>query len=209
MRLGVSPGMRLLALWASLLGAPVLPAQPAGSWQVELVAFDYREAPASNEQVLQPAAPSMLPPPAPLLPPSGDGSAALPFTRYPLLEPEALQLGGVRQRLARSGELRPLLHLGWQQDAPARRGAARPQELPPVDGSRGLQGTVRLYRRQSLHVELDLWLPAAAGDDADGGEPGGYRLRETRIVRSGELGYFDHPRFGVVLKVSPVADTTN
>lgn len=191
-----------LALLAGLLAGPQAWAQVDGGWQVELVVFSYRAPTATGEQVLEPPAPGLLPPMMPAPPLAGDieAVAALPQTRYPLLEPEAQQLGRIVQRLARSAEFMPLLHLAWQQDAPARRTTAQPQELPLLAGSEGLHGTVRLYRRQSLHVELDLWLPA----EEDGVE-GRYRLRETRIVRSGELSYFDHPQLGAIIKVSPVA----
>lgn len=197
-------GAVLLALAAGLLPGTPARAQAAGDWQVELVVFTYRAPPASAEQALSPVADG-FPLPTSQLPglarPDGvEAADGLALTRYPLLEPESLRLGALRQRLARSGELRPLLHLGWRQGAPARRAAARPQELPPIDGSEGLYGTVRLYRRQSLHVELDLSLPVE-----EDGSPARYRLRETRIVRSGELTYFDHPRLGAIIRVSPAA----
>jgi hypothetical protein len=192
----------LLALLPGLLTGALAHAQAAGNWQVELVVFGYRTPPPTAEQVLEPATRAPLLPATTLAPLVGreDGAAELPQTRYPLLAPEALRLGAINQRLARSGDLRPLLHVAWQQDAPARRAAARPQDLPPLAGNGGLYGTVRVYRRQSLHVELDLWLPA--GEDGTGGL---YRLRDTRIVRSGELAYFDHPRLGAIIRVSPAA----
>jgi len=197
------PGLLLATLLASTLAS----AQTTGDWQVELVVFTYRDPPASVEFVLEPAPPGSWLRLEPLLPAAGSegpGAESL-LTRYPLLDDENLQLGALRQRLARSGEIRPLLHLGWRQDARAPR-AAQPQDLPALSGSEGLSGTVRLYRRQSLHVELDLRLPAteAGADGADGGA-GIYRLRETRIVRSGNLSYFDHPRFGAIVRVTPAA----
>ena len=192
----------LLALLAGVLASVQGWAQADGAWQVELVVIGYRTPPPTGEQVLEPAAPGWLPP-GPLAEEAG-ATAGLSQTRYPLLEPEALQLGHVAQRLARSADFTPLLHVAWQQDAPARRAAAQPQELPVLAGGAGLSGTVRLYRRQSLHVELDLWLPAD-----EHGAAGLYRLRETRIVRSGELSYFDHPRLGAIIRVIPaVAEDT-
>jgi hypothetical protein len=42
-------------------------------------------------------------------------------------------------------------------------------------------------------------LPAAGGTAARSA----YRLSERRRIRSGELHYFDHPRFGVIARVTP------
>jgi hypothetical protein len=43
----------------------------------------------------------------------------------------------------------------------------------------------------------DTFAPAAAVS---------YRIQEDRIFRSGELRYFDHPKFGVLAKVSRVEE---
>lgn len=43
-----------------------------------------------------------------------------------------------------------------------------------------------------------------AGEPLDALEPDVYRLSERRKLRSGELHYYDHPRYGVLAKVTPV-----
>jgi hypothetical protein len=50
-----------------------------------------------------------------------------------------------------------------------------------------------------------------SGDDIDAYKrpaqgPVFFRLQEDRIVRSGELRYFDHPRFGVIAKIMRVEE---
>jgi hypothetical protein len=87
-----------------------------------------------------------------------------------------------------------------------------------------LDGTVTLYLSRFLHLVLDLSLeektPVRPGADRDRffgdsrtridldsayGTPSVfYRLQENRIVRNGELRYYDHPKFGVLAKVTRI-----
>jgi len=109
----------------------------------------------------------------------------------------------------------------------------------------GLSGNLRLYLSRYLHLVIDLQLdapgetigrdgrtdnaqrfedhrirndPGLMDEPYDLGVPARvrYRLEENRILRSGELRYFDHPKFGVLAKVWRVEeepeealDTTN
>jgi hypothetical protein len=62
-----------------------------------------------------------------------------------------------------------------------------------------------------LHVTLDLTYrgqeagAAASTELAEVAFAPRYRLSTTRNVRSGELHYFDHPAFGVLVRVTPRA----
>lgn len=103
-----------------------------------------------------------------------------------------------------------------------------PGQAPP----RMIAGTITLSRQRFLHVDADLVytsddpLPEPA-DDADtpfwryrldrniewlavGASPGpatqAYRLRDSRQVGTGELHYFDHPKFGVIVAIHPVPE---
>jgi hypothetical protein len=97
---------------------------------------------------------------------------------------------------------------------------------PPL----GLDGTITLYRSRFLHLDIDLSFdagPEAAqnaqsatdrlvnGDDSGTLPPGEfieddvglqpplrYRIVEDRIMRDGEIRYFDHPRFGMLARVT-------
>jgi hypothetical protein len=103
-----------------------------------------------------------------------------------------------------------LLHTGWVQ-------AGLPEDQAPVFdlatlGSLNPRGTVRLYLSRFLHVNLDLTYQGTAVA-ANAAQPTGldefafaprYKLETERNVRSGELHYFDHPAFGVLVKVTPV-----
>jgi len=151
-----------------------------------------------------------------------------PVFRFMPLPEEELELGEVYRRLGTTEGYEPLLHVAWQQPG------YEPEAARPLDLSRlaelpdGLQGEVRLYRSRFLHLELNLELwseprrprsapetatPAPlfpdrgrtdAGEPLDALEPDIYRLSERRKLRSGELHYYDHPRYGVLAKVTPV-----
>lgn len=159
------------------------------------------------------ADPLALPPPdappgdaleAPALP---EEAPAEPTFR--ILQPQELQLRSEYQRLTRLQAYTPLLHAGWIQ-------AALPENRAPVFdlallGSVNPSGTVRLYLSRFLHVNLDITYEDAASARATA--PGEldeftfaprYTLKTERNVRSGELHYFDHPAFGVLVKITPL-----
>jgi hypothetical protein len=61
---------------------------------------------------------------------------------------------------------------------------------------------VTLIRERYLHLDVDLLLLRA--NYADGADSGpAFQLREKRRMRSREVHYFDHPRFGMIAVVTP------
>jgi hypothetical protein len=160
---------------------------------------------------------------------TADGEPEEPVFRFMPLPEEALQLKDLYRRLAGTNGYEPLLHVAWQQPG------YEPADARPLDLSRlaelpeRLRGEARLYRSRFLHLELQLELLSAprgdlpargtqqplpqAGGMAEGEPlaalaPDVYRLSERRKLRSGELHYYDHPRYGVVAKVTPVESET-
>jgi hypothetical protein len=107
------------------------------------------------------------------------------------------------------------MHFGWTQTTyPEEETEARPLSsyaTPPP----GLQGDLKLYLSRYLHLALNLQM-AAPGTQTNGGQSDGrdylgsepvsfpvhYRINEDRIFRHGELRYFDHPKFGVLAKIT-------
>ena len=78
--------------------------------------------------------------------------------------------------------------------------------LPPLRTP--LDGTATLGLQRYLYLTLDLVLlpsdmPTEFAPLPEGTTFGGFRLTETRRMRSKELHYFDHPLFGVVALVTP------
>ncbi len=174
-----------------------------------------REPPVFDDTNFGPLAAPVVPPVAPL---GSDVVPAVPAEpvepTFRLLLPAELQLNAEYQRLSRLPAYTPLLHTGWVQ-------AGLPESQAPTFnlatlGSLNPLGTVRLYLSRFLHVELDLTYQgaAAAASAAQPAELGEftlaprYKLATERNVRSGELHYFDHPAFGVLVKVTPLPAQT-
>ncbi|WP_305906779.1 CsiV family protein [Methylomarinum sp. Ch1-1] len=103
-------------------------------------------------------------------------------------------LSGIYAKLERTPGYRPLLHVAWTQEIKADRLGAAVQIQSP-DGS--LNGYFRLQRGHYLHMVTDLEY-----------SPEGwviYRLNEKRRFKLNEIHYLDHPKFGVIARISPLS----
>jgi len=155
-------------------------------------------------------------------PPPASGAALLDALRVRPLRPEELKLRNEYRKLAANSAYAPLLHTGWVQPG-LPEGEAPTFDLATL-GVWNPRGTVRVHLIRLLHITLDLTYEAAApGATPPGAAPPGaaspqgvgdgldelslvprYRLTATRSSRSGELQYFDHPAFGVLVRITPV-----
>jgi hypothetical protein len=135
------------------------------------------------------------------------------------------------EHLERLDAYEPLMHFGWTQPTyPDEEVEARPLSsfaTPPP----GLEGELTLYLSRYLHLAVKLQLDESFADepaedefarttirssfndgfyDYDDEEPVSYpvrfRIDEDRIFRNGELRYFDHPKFGVLAKITRVEE---
>jgi len=75
-------------------------------------------------------------------------------------------------------------------------------ELPLLDGF------INFYLDGTYTLEADIrytppYRPSILDEEPDVG-PVSYRIHEKRRMKSGELNYYDHPAFGMVLLVTPV-----
>jgi hypothetical protein len=128
------------------------------------------------------------------------------------LRPEELELGSTFNRLKAISAYEAVLHGGWIQPGLAET-EAQPFDLALL-GAMNPRGTVKVHLSRFLHITLDLTLerpnaasnaPTPTGDGLSEVTFGPrYHLSTTRSVRSGELHYFDHPAFGVLVRVTPV-----
>jgi len=131
---------------------------------------------------------------------------------FRVLRPEELQLTQQFRVLNRLQAYHPLVHGGWIQ-----LGLPDNEALPVDLGVLGVTnpvGTIRLSLTRFLHVKLDLSYvdgavaPGSLAPTQDALAelplPIHYHLNAERTTRSGELHYFDHPAFGVLIKVTPV-----
>jgi len=146
-----------------------------------------------------------------------------------LLTEEELTLGDAARQFELLDAYETIMHLGWSQ-ATYPEEETKPIELrvlgEPPDG---LDGTFSLYLSRYLHLvvnlaldakdEIDVAVPAddplfsfgdhrLPNDDRFelAPQPVRYLIQENRIVRNGELRYFDHPKFGVLAKITRVEE---
>jgi len=146
----------------------------------------------------------------------------------PVLLTEAeFTMHDVVERLELLDAYEPILHVGWTQPGfPS-------EETEPMERAafgeppEGLNGNFKLYLGNYLHLVFDLAIEAATeieeilivdendfvysdvrpqyefeSEPVEG--PVRYRIQENRIIKNGEIRYFDHPKFGVIAKVTRV-----
>jgi hypothetical protein len=137
------------------------------------------------------------------------------------LTEEEFTMYDVVERLELLDAYDPIMHVGWTQAGfPLQDTDALDLSVfgePPV----GLDGSFTLYLARYLHLVVDLSMDAPVEvieiefDDYTSYEfddltpldgPVRYRIQEDRIVKNGEIRYFDHPKFGVVAKVSRIEE---
>ena len=145
------------------------------------------------------------------------GAAAEEPFEFRFLSREELALRPAAARLGRLDAYTVLVHGGWVQEGlPEQR--AQPFSIGLL-GRFNPQGSVQLHLSRFLHVTVALDYratpprPAAARPPLPAHNavleefslPPVYELRATRRTRSGELHYFDHPAFGllVVVRLAP------
>lgn len=146
---------------------------------------------------------------------AGDGS-------FSLLPSSMYKLGGVYSELRASKEYRPILHLAWQQPqlsqskaryVHVRKTDGAPQQEGFGDAYVKLDGVVRIRSAQFLHADVDLFyfldavsesfINASAGSEEANQIAATFaELKETRRMKLNELHYFDHPVFGLLMRVS-------
>jgi len=146
-----------------------------------------------------------------------------------LLTEEEFMLGDAARQFELLDAYKTIMHVGWTQPTYPEEETS-PIELrilgEPPDG---LNGTFTLYLSRYLHFVVDLALDAADESDeavevddsifsfGDSRQwydhsvetptlPVRYLIQENRIFKNGDLRYFDHPKFGVLTKITRVED---
>jgi len=135
----------------------------------------------------------------------------LPDTELVMLDEADFQLGDIMDRMEQLDVYEPLMHFGWTQATwPEEQTEAIPLyrlARPPID----LDGHLTLYLSRYLHLVVDLQLEAPETmvfnvDEVNAQLPVHYRIEESRILKNGELRYYDHPKFGVLAKVTRIEE---
>ena len=154
-------------------------------------------------------------------------------TPFQLLPTDVMQLNKEADAIAGRRSLHVLLHTAWRQtvDDPAHATAVIISGGKPFGAHHELEGTFTLSVEHFLRADANLWLSRFSNDAADTSAktqslpnpPGAITpiaadnthyiatqtvvLQEQRRLRSGELHYFDHPRIGLIVLVTPVTNS--
>lgn len=149
-------------------------------------------------------------------------------SKFQWLADSNLKLSAVARQLDRSGRYRTLMLSGWRQPGygPRRALPVHVRSDPSMaliapaqvtgtgfvsvgNDRAGIEGIVRVHRSRFLHVLVDLLYSRPAGGslnavaDAVASTPSLIRMTQTRRMRSNEMHYYDHPLFGVLVKITP------
>jgi len=140
-------------------------------------------------------------------------------------------MNGIYDKLVRLDAYEPLVRTGWTQPTYEKEVTASIELQALAESPPWLDGSLTLYLGRYLHLVVDLTMNAdrtareEIGEGSDGeptfgdsrvrddyaaidayGEllapPIRYRILEDRIMKNGDIRYYDHPKFGVVAKVT-------
>ena len=101
------------------------------------------------------------------------------------------------RRIARSANYKPLMHVAWIQSA---RSNSNSRAIKITNDSGTIDGFFRIQRGHLIHMMADIeYTPTSSFS-----ERVIYRLNEKRRFKLKETHYFDHPKFGILARVSPV-----
>ena len=166
-------------------------------YDVEVIVFRHNSQPGQDENWQTPE------------PGAVRARGQFPKNQFTELSSSRFKLNPVRYSLQQGGDYAVLYHRAWRQLAYSTANAADyPVHSFSDDNRNSIEGTIRLVRERYLHLNVDLLLMESAGSkpglysDGPGNIPA-YRLTEKRRIKSSELHYFDHPKFGMLVMVTP------
>ena len=197
-------------------------------YTVEVIIFRYAENVGVGGELFLPDEPEPVPEEevleftddiVPAEPVPEEEPEPLPDPEFVLLAEDDFQLSEAFGRLERLDAYEPVMRFGWTQ-------IALEQDLteaiplyrfdrPPAE----LDGTLTLYLGRYLHLVVDLQLRKPGPDPQPTSGfmgfgatpeeptlPTFFRIQEDRIMKNGELRYFDHPKFGMLARVTRVEE---
>lgn len=186
--------MRRLVLillgWLALIPAyAAAPSASSANYEVEVLVFEMQLAEFEGSELW-----TQQPRPA-------DATTAAPEGMPPTADFEATMAA-----MRIDGRYRVLLHKRWLRTAESK---STGPALPLATDDSEINGTLKFYLSRFLHVELNVAYQPRAGAIGAYSVPGSgtpaFVINEQRRVRSNELNYFDHPKFGVLVRVAPAA----
>jgi len=136
-------------------------------------------------------------------------SGFFPEDHFTELAADLYTIENISRALGSSGRYSVLFHRAWRQLAYDKENAvAYPIHSLAENGRDSVEGIIKLVRERFLHLDVDVQLMSASEgtevlySDSPNSQPA-FELIETRRIKSNVLHYFDHPRFGMIAKVTP------
>jgi hypothetical protein len=169
-----------LAAMLGFFSSPVL--AEGGAYQIELIVFT--QAMPTTEVFDQAMQPAQQPP---------DLTELSAYKK-----PDATTLDDSYAALSKDPAYKPILHVAWIQPVVGEGGVSAPVHIQSAEGK--LNGYVQMQQGQGLQMMTDLELTSNL--DGDTGRTVVYRLNEKRFIKLNDVYYLDHPKFGVVAKIS-------
>jgi len=110
------------------------------------------------------------------------------------------------EKMLESGQYTLVAHKRWIQDALPKTEA---QLIRIANAETRLDGTVRFYKNRYLHLDVNLvlgeeFIPESGDAGSRENAQNYFIIKEQKRIRSKNLNYFDHPRFGVLIKVHKI-----
>jgi hypothetical protein len=197
----------------SLLAALSLSLSASANYIADMLVFEHRASDAWLEEYW------------PLLPLKLDASDAdialtpsISGFGWKWLNTGAAGMKSAEQRLSGSSEYRVLARASWIQPAqPKDKGKTAVFEATHPDNATQIQVRVFIHKQKFEHIQLEAQMektiPLGVRElfaikhkqaIADLPETWRFSLSESRKLKTGELNYFDHPQFGVLILLTPI-----
>ena len=179
----------LLVLSGPLSAAAATPDKDTSTYDIEVLVFENRLPELQGDELLardpatvrRQALDAAVPPEA--------------QTGQPTLLPVITDL------LEKDGRYRILASSHWRQTLEANpRPAVKPTRIASAAAGE-LEGAVRFSLSRYLHLDVNMLFRDISTSLP---QPVLYQIHEQRRIKSQETHYFDHPRFGVLVRVMPV-----
>lgn len=116
-------------------------------------------------------------------------------------------LDGKKRRLADQADIKVLFHEAWQMPV---YGKNRKRTLPiriqggkHINNRYELDGTITVSVARYLHIDTNLFLSKFKSEDGQQVLTQVIPMQQSRRMRSKELHYIDHPKFGILIYFTP------
>lgn len=162
----------------SVASATAAPEDKETQYEVELLVFEQRFPEYLGDELLPDDSPA-----------GAATESAIPVEPLANGNP---RLAAISDQLGQDPRYRILAHERWIQRSEPK-SEAKPRRIRGATRESAVDGSVRFYTTRFLHMETNLTMRADGRD---------YYLNELRRLRLNELHYFDHPRFGMLARIS-------